>query len=126
MQKIIDKGLSMAEAAEVVKHTADIGVPITVSMIDGFPEETEGDFSRLTVAFLLEATRYEHVKPQINLLAPLAKTPLTERFDRQFFVFDDVFSDMSYHGWHQNSVDRELIARYPDIFPNFLWCTFGS
>jgi len=28
-------------------------------------------------------------------------------------------SDMSHQGWHQDAADRELIASYPDIFPNF-------
>lgn len=117
MQKIFDKGLDIAEAARVVERTAAIGIPITVAMIDGFPEEEEEDL-RDTVSFLLDATRYDHVKPQINLLAPLAKTPITERFTQQL-VFDDLFSDMSHHGWHQHAADRVLIAHYPEIFPNF-------
>jgi radical SAM superfamily enzyme YgiQ (UPF0313 family) len=117
MQKVFGKGLDLSEATRLVEYTGSIGIPITVSMIDGFPEEEEKDL-RDTVSFLLEATRYDHVKPQINLLAPLAKTPITERF-RQQLVFDDVFSDMSCHGWHQNPADLDLITRYPDIFPNF-------
>jgi radical SAM superfamily enzyme YgiQ (UPF0313 family) len=125
MQKIFDKGLDIGQAARMVQCTAEIGVAITVSMIDGFPEEEEEDF-RETVSFLVDAARYEHVKPQINLLAPLAKTPLTERF-RQQLVFDNLFSDMSHQGWYQDAADRELIARYPNIFPNFygLPCPLG-
>lgn len=125
MQKIFDKGLDIEQAARLVQSTAEIGVAITVSMIDGFPEEEEEDF-RDSVSFLVDAARYDHVKPQINLLAPLAKTPLTEQY-RQQLVFDNLFSDMSHQGWYQDTADRELIARYPDIFPNFygLPCALG-
>jgi len=117
MQKIIDKGLDLEEAAGVVKSTGKHGIRITTAVISGFPEEQRDDLEA-SINFLMDCVRFDHVSPQLNILAPLAETPLHAQY-RDQLVLDDVLSDMSHQGWHQDAADRELIASYPDIFPNF-------
>jgi B12 binding domain/Radical SAM superfamily len=117
MQKIIDKRLDLDEATRVVESTGKHAIPITVSMIDGFPQEERQDLEA-SVDFLMQCARFDHVHPQMNILAPLAETPLHTQY-RDQLVLDDVFSGMSHQGWSQDAADRELIASYPEIFPNF-------
>jgi radical SAM superfamily enzyme YgiQ (UPF0313 family) len=117
MQKVIHKNLDIVQAAKLLEATRDAGVAITVAFIDGFPEEEKEDLAA-SVDFMMNATRFDHVSPQMNILAPLAKTPLLTQY-RNELVLDDVFSDMSHQGWRQDEADRDLIAAYPDIFPNF-------
>jgi len=117
MQKIIDKGLDLGEAASVVESTEKHGIRITTAVISGFPEEQRDDL-KASINFLMDCVRFDHVSPQLNILAPLAETPLHAQY-RDQLVLDDVLSDMSHQGWHQDAADRELIASYPDIFPNF-------
>ncbi len=117
MQKIIDKRLDLDEATRVVESTGKHAIPITVSMIDGFPQEERQDLEA-SVDFLMQCARFDHVHPQMNILAPLVETPLHTQY-RDQLVLDDVFSGMSHQGWSQDAADRELIASYPEIFPNF-------
>lgn len=117
MQKVIHKNLDISEANRNVEATGSFGIGITVAFIDGFPEEQREDLSA-SVDFIMKAARFDHVSPQIDLLAPLAKTPLLLQY-RDRLVLDDVVSDMSHQGWHQDDADLELISAYPDIFPNF-------
>jgi radical SAM superfamily enzyme YgiQ (UPF0313 family) len=117
MQKIIQKDLDVKEAAEVVKSTDKHHIEMTISMIMGYPEEEKEDLAG-TVGFLMDSLRYVHTDPQLNLLAPLAETPLLTQY-RQQLILDGIYSDMSHQGWRQDPADRELIAAYPDIFPNF-------
>jgi B12 binding domain/Radical SAM superfamily len=117
MQKIIDKRLDLDEATRVVEATGKHAIAITVSMIDGFPQEERQDLEA-SVDFLMQCARFDHVHPQMNILAPLAETPLHTQY-RDQLVLDDVFSGMSHQGWSQDAADRELIASYPETFPNF-------
>jgi hypothetical protein len=117
MQKIIDKGLDLEEAASVVESTGKNGIRVTTAVISGFPQEQREDL-KASVNFLMDCVRFDHVSPQLNILAPLAETPLHTQYRSQL-VLDDVLSDMSHQGWHQDAADRRLIAAYPDIFPNF-------
>jgi radical SAM superfamily enzyme YgiQ (UPF0313 family) len=117
MQKIIRKNLDLREAAAVVEQTGKTCIEITVSMITGYPEEQPEDLQQ-TVEFIMKSTRLDHVEPQINILAPLAGTPLLEKY-RDQLILDDIFSDMSHQGWHQDPADRALIGSYPTIFSNF-------
>ena len=117
MQKIIHKNLDIPEAESLLESTGKAGVGITVAFIDGFPEEQKEDLAA-SVDFIMNAARFDHVSPQINILAPLARTPLLTQY-RDRLVLDNVFSDMSHQGWRQDPADLELISAYPDIFPNF-------
>src|SRR5262249_48840616 len=89
----------------------------TVSLITGFPEESSEDLKD-TVSFFLDSLRYDRANPQLHLLAPLAETPIQTKH-RENLVFDDMISDMSFQGWQQDPLDRQMIAQYPEIFPNF-------
>jgi radical SAM superfamily enzyme YgiQ (UPF0313 family) len=117
LQRAIEKDLDLEQAAARIKTCSSAGINTTVSLITGFPEETEEDMWQ-TVSFLLDAARYELVEPQLHVVAPLAGTPLHNRF-RGRLLLDDVHSDMSHQGWTQEDSDRDLIASFPDIFSSF-------
>jgi radical SAM superfamily enzyme YgiQ (UPF0313 family) len=117
LQKVIHKGLDLADARVRIMCTNKHKIKTAVSLITGFPEETQADLKD-TVDFYMDAARYDHADPQLCLLAPLAETPI-ETLHRGSLVFDDIISDMSFQGWQQDPADRELIDRYPEIFPNF-------
>jgi radical SAM superfamily enzyme YgiQ (UPF0313 family) len=117
MQRLIDKDLDLEQAARRIDRCTSVGIPTTVSLIAGFPEETKEDMWQ-TVSFLVDASRHELVEPQLHIVAPLVGTPLHERF-RGRLLFDDVLSDMSYQGLEQERCDKDLITTFPDIFANF-------
>jgi Radical SAM superfamily len=117
LQKIIDKGLDLHESAERIQTCDRSKIKTAMSLITGFPEETRQDL-RDTVAFFMDSLRFDHADPQLCILAPLGGTPI-ERTYRDQLIFDDVISDMSFQGWHQDAADREMIARHREISSNF-------
>src|SRR5215467_1611033 len=70
MQKIIDKGLDLAESADRVRACNQSKIKTAVSLIVGFPEETKEDL-RSTIGFFADSLRYDHADPQLVILAPL-------------------------------------------------------
>lgn len=117
MQAVLDKGLDLGEAAARIARASRLGVGNVVSLITGFPEETEDDL-RATARFFGESLRYPKTTVQLHLLAPLAETPVTTHH-REQLVYDEIFSDISFQGWEQAPEDRALIAAHRDIFTNF-------
>jgi radical SAM superfamily enzyme YgiQ (UPF0313 family) len=117
MQKVIDKQLDMQRAHEIIDATERMGIHSTVSLITGFPEETWEDL-RQTFQVYMHAARCARAHPQLNLLAPLAETPLYSKH-RESLVLEELCSDMSHQARVQSDADRELIHAYPEIFPNF-------
>jgi len=83
----------------------------------GYPEENLDDL-RDTTAMYMHSMRHPRSSPQLNLLAPLAGTPIYSQHKEEM-VLEDLGSSMSHQGRTQNEADRELIRRYPEIFPNF-------
>ena len=117
IQRIIDKDLDPRKAEEMLKVCERLGIRTTASLIVGFPEEEWCDVED-TLNIYLQSARCARSHPQINLLAPLAGTPLyTKHADD--LLLDDYCSDMSHQGLSQAVEDRELIRSYPEIFPNF-------
>lgn len=117
MQKIIDKHLDPRRAREIIDAAESLGIHTTVSLITGFSEETRDDL-RQTVGMFIHSARCPQSSPQLNLLAPLAETPLYWKH-RHELALDELCSDMSHQGRSQEDADLELIRRYPEIFPNF-------
>ena len=117
MQKSINKNLDLRQAEEVIDCTERVGIRSTVSMIIGFPEETWLDLQE-TVRMCMHSARCPNSSPQLNILAPLAETPIHSKY-RDSLVLDELCSDMSYQGRSQNEEDVELIRTHPEIFPNF-------
>lgn len=117
MQKIVDKGLDLEEAAANIRCAFRNKIDCTAAFIVGFPEETVEDVAA-TAAFALDAARLESVSVQVGLLAPLAATPLSTQY-RDKLSFDGIYSDMSHQAWEQVPADCSLIQEYPDIFSNF-------
>ena len=117
MQKIIDKHLDIQRAEEIIDTAEKLGMHTTVSLITGFPEETWEDVEE-TVRIFMHSARCPHSSPQLNILAPLAATPIYSAHKEQL-VLEELCSDMSHQGLSQNEADLGLIRRYRDIFPNF-------
>jgi len=117
MQRIIDKDLDTAQSRVVVESAERLGISTTVSVIAGFPEENEDDL-RETVSVYMHSLRHLHSTPQLNILAPLAGTPIHAQYKDQM-VLEDLCSHVSHQGRSHNLADRELIRNHPEIFPNF-------
>jgi hypothetical protein len=117
LQKIVDKGLDLPEAADRIRTCDKFEIKTAVSLITGFPEETAEDL-RDTVSFFMDSLRYDWADPQLCILAPLADTPI-HKTHKDDLIFDDVISDMSFQGWKQDPEDVGMIAGHPEIFPNF-------
>jgi radical SAM superfamily enzyme YgiQ (UPF0313 family) len=117
LQKIIDKGLNLPEAADRIRTCDRFHIKTAVSLITGFPEEAKEDLHD-TVDFFMDSLRYDWADPQLCILAPLADTPIYKAHKDEL-IFDDVISDMSFQGWKQDPEDVKMIEAYPEIFPNF-------
>jgi radical SAM superfamily enzyme YgiQ (UPF0313 family) len=117
MQKIIDKHLDPQRAEEIIDVAEKLGMNTTVSLITGFPEETWDDV-RETLRIFMHSARCLHSSPQLNILAPLAGTPIYSAHKQQL-VLEELCSDMSHQGLSQNDADLDLIRKHLEIFPNF-------
>ncbi|HKA00486.1 MAG TPA: radical SAM protein, partial [Candidatus Solibacter sp.] len=117
MQRIMDKGLDIEQSKRMITAADALGIETTVALITGFPEENAED-ARETVRMFTYSLRHAGSTPQMNILAPLAGTPIFAQY-RDRLTLDELCSDMSHQGRKQNAADRELIRRYPAIFPNF-------
>jgi len=117
MQKIIDKHLDPQRAEEIIDIAEKLGLSTTISLITGFPEEGWGDV-RETLRIFMHSARCPHSRPQLNILAPLAGTPIHSLYKQQL-VLEELCSDMSHQGLSQNEADLNLIRKNPEIFPNF-------
>ena len=117
LQKAIGKRLDLEEARRRFGSANRHGIRMAVSLITAFPGETRPDLKD-TVSFLADSLRYDYSEPQLHLLAPLAGTAIHEQY-RGLLELDDIYSDMSYQGWRQEPADRELIAKFADVFVNF-------
>jgi len=117
MQKIIDKHLDPKRAHEIIDIVERAGIQSTISLITGFPEEQWDDLNE-TVQFFMHSARTFRSRPQLNLLAPLANTPVHLKYKGEM-TLEPLCSDVSLQGRYQHPEDIELIKRFPDIFPNF-------
>ena len=117
MQKVIDKHLDVQRALEIIDITERLGIGTTVALITGFPEETWDDV-RQTMRVFMHSARHAKSDPQLNVLAPLAATPVYSKHKDEL-VLEELCSDMSHQGRAQNSADLDLIRAHPEIFPNF-------
>jgi radical SAM superfamily enzyme YgiQ (UPF0313 family) len=117
LQREINKGLDLRHAGAMVRCADRLGVKTVVSLITGFPGETQEDL-RSTVDFMLDTVRCTKVDQQFHLLAPLAGSVICERYHDRL-EWDGIFSDMSFQGCHQDGNDQALVLAHPEVFPNF-------
>jgi hypothetical protein len=117
MQKIIDKHLDVERAKDIIDIAENLGIGTTVAFIAGFPEETWDDI-RQTMRVFMHSARHARSDPQMNILAPLAATPIYSKHKDEL-VLEELCSDMSHQGRAQNAADLELIRNHLEIFPNF-------
>jgi radical SAM superfamily enzyme YgiQ (UPF0313 family) len=117
IQKVIEKDLPLSHAFSVIAAANDRGIETTVSTIIGFPEEELADIDA-TLNFVMDSTRFDHVEPQIGILAPLAGTPIYVRHQADL-TFDPILADFSYSAWYEDLDQFEMIKSDPEIFSNF-------
>ncbi|GAA3757398.1 B12-binding domain-containing radical SAM protein [Terriglobus aquaticus] len=117
MQRIIDKDLDPAKAEAMLQACEDVGIRTTASLIVGFPEENWADVAD-TLQIYMRSARCKRSHPQLNLLAPLAGTPLQTRHAADL-ILTDFNSSMSHQGLSQADMEVTLIRENPDIFSNF-------
>ena len=117
MQAVIDKHLDIEQVRQVVAATEHSDMNSTVSLITGFPEETEDDL-RQTLRMFMHSARHPRSSPQLNILAPLAGTPIQVKY-RDQLTLGELCSEMSHQGARQDENDRVLIEEHPEVFPNF-------
>lgn len=117
MQKVIDKHLDPQWADQVIDVTERAGIGSTVSLITGFPQETWDDLKQ-SIRIFMHSARAAKSHPQLNLLAPLAGTPLCSEHKDEL-ILEDLCSSVSHQSQTQDAADLQLIRAYPEIFPNF-------
>jgi radical SAM superfamily enzyme YgiQ (UPF0313 family) len=117
MQRVIDKDLDLERAKQMLDIAEQVEMKTTVSLITGFPEEDWQDV-RDTIKIFTYSARHSRSHPQLNILAPLAGTPI-HAAHKDKMVLEDLCSDMSHQGLTQSEQDLALIRNHPDIFPNF-------
>lgn len=117
MQRVIDKDLDLAQARHVLQVCNDLEIRATASLIVGYPQETKEDL-RDTVAFLSDVMVLPWADPQLNVLSPLAGTPITTEYWDQL-TLDEHWTRISENGSLQDAVDQLMIAAHPELFPNF-------
>ena len=117
MQKIIDKYLDPKRSKEIIDATERLGIRSTVSLITGFPDETWKDV-RETMHIFMHSARCPKSHPQLNLLAPLAETPIYSK-NKGKLVLEELCSSMSQQARRRDDADLQLIRMYTEIFPNF-------
>ena len=117
MQKVIDKHLDPQWAEQVIDVTERAGIGSTVSLITGFPEETWDDLKQ-SIRVFMHSARAPKSHPQLNLLAPLAGTPVYCEHKNEL-ILEDLCSSVSRQSQTQDPADFQLIRAYPEIFPNF-------
>jgi len=117
MQKIINKHLDLEHVRGMIRASARLGFRPTVSLITGFPEEEREDVT-CTLNLFTYSARFPSSSPQLNLLAPLAATPIYFQY-KEKLVLRELCSDISHQARLQRQEDVGLIQAYPNIFPNF-------
>jgi len=117
MQRIMDKDLDVGRARVLIEAAERLGISTTVSLIAGFPEEEPQDLGE-TIEVFMHSLRHPRSEPQLNLLSPLAGTPIYSRHQHEL-VLEELCSAQSHQGRSQNDADRALIRAHPKIFPNF-------
>jgi len=117
IQRVIDKHLDTQRAHEIIDATERLGISSTVSLISGFPEETWDDIGK-SLGFFMHSARCPRSHPQLNLLAPLAGTPLSTKYKNEL-ILEELCSSVSHQGRSQDRADVDMIIAHPEIFPNF-------
>ena len=117
IQRIIDKDLDPERAERMLSAAELYGMKSTASLITGFPEENWDDL-RDTLRIFTHAARCSRSHPQLNVLAPLAGTPIHTQHAHEMEL-EELCSDMSHQGLSFSPEDLQLIRAYPQIFPNF-------
>lgn len=115
VQRTIKKNLDLSQAESAVIGVSQRGMSVVVSLIMGFPTETEYDL-RDTIDVFIRSICVENASPQLHLLSPLAGTPIQREYSTNL-LFDGTTSDISEAAL--NHWDWALVKQHPEIFPNF-------
>lgn len=112
LQQSMGKGLDLDQARRLIASVDAYGMRSTVSLITGFPDETEADL-RDTADMFLYASQFGGTDVQMHLLNALAGTPLTTRHRHALQL------NLDEDAWSGDPQDREWIRDYPNLFVNF-------
>jgi radical SAM superfamily enzyme YgiQ (UPF0313 family) len=118
MQKIINKNFDLEKAKSIIQLAIDMGFILTVSMIIGFPEETQDDLID-TLTWYFDISRFEQgiQFSQIHLLAPLCGTDLMNKYSKEL-LFDGFYCDHN-HMESLSDWEREEIRSSPPLYSSF-------
>jgi radical SAM superfamily enzyme YgiQ (UPF0313 family) len=115
MQKVIKKNLDLTRVFPLVKKTVELGMAPTISLIAGFPEETEEDVAA-DCDLIARLITLPKVSVQLHLLGPENGTADYARY-RERLRFDGCYSDIA--GTSYRFLEPELFRSHPDLFSCF-------
>lgn len=115
MQKIINKNLSLDGVPELFGYIGSKGIEAKASLIFGFPEETEEDFSE-TISFLSKLVDYPNVVIKVNMCTFFPGTELTEKYYGSL-TRASVITNQTYD--RAVSACNDIIDAYPVLFPQY-------
>lgn len=120
IQQIIKKRLNLDQAVQKVRDAVEIGHEVTVSLIIGFPEETEEDLiDTINLALDLVTLRPKPKEVQVHLLCPLSGAPLTAAHLGSL-KYDGFITDMTFVDF-LTPWEKEQIEGHKILFSSFYY-----
>jgi len=117
MLRGIGKSLPLDKLQGLISAANRVNIHVTISLIAGFPHETEDDLS-LTLDLVRTFLDSPGVISRLHLLAPLAGTPDYARFSNSL-RYDESYSDIS--GTKNTLSEPVWFNKYPELFSSFYY-----
>jgi radical SAM superfamily enzyme YgiQ (UPF0313 family) len=112
LQRSMNKDLDLDQARDAIRSTQALGMHTTVSLIIGFPDETQIDLQETAEMFMF-ASRFDVTSVHLHLLNALAGTPITSRYRESLRL------DVAPEGLAGDPEDLEWIRAHVGLFVNF-------
>ena len=115
IQEIINKRLKLDGVTDLLKYIASKGVGVTASLIFGFPEETEEDFSQ-TISFIKDIVDHPNIRIKVNMCTFFPGTEITTKYSH-LLTRSSVLTNQT----NDRAVEEcsEYIEKYPSLFPQY-------
>lgn len=117
MQKVIHKHLNLEHFEKVLRETVRLNISATVSLIVGYPEETETDLNE-TLYLAIHSKLMGAFKIQIHHLSPLAGTPIFEENRRNLFYHPKQSTDISSNPFESSELENLILSK-KELFSSF-------